>query len=370
MNLQSARYLKADAGLFGAPGSLVSLPHVDVIVTCFNYGRFVGEALDSVVEQTYPHFDCTVVDDASTDDSREIVERWIANRQDGRFKLIRNERNLGQMGSIVAALKTTEGEFIALLDADDIWFPEFLTRHIEVHLNRSRSAGASCSDLVQIDAKGTTLAGTSLPPVVGGGGKPRQTGDLVAEADIPLIGSADSPHQRQPMTVKYIPADLGKWYWSVTSGMVFRRPLIELLIPANIEMLRLGADFYLMALTHALTGSLAIDGPLGAYRRHGRNNFARLPVLGTSGLASVAATAENIQNVYRAMMQQLLDAGDRISALFSSALVRTRARTLSRIFLEMGFAIDDPRLPAIIGRGRLRRDRIRAKFAFLRRRLT
>jgi hypothetical protein len=369
MNIRSAGVPKSQAHSFGASGSPVSLPRINIIVTCFNYERFVSEALDSVAAQTYRNFDCTVVDDASTDDSFDVVGRWIDNRADDRFRLIRNKSNFGQMGSIMAALGATEGEFVALLDADDIWFADFLMRHMEVHLNRFRAAGATCSDLVQIDAEGHTLAGTTVPPFTIGGQRPRDKGDLISESDIPALDSASGSRPREPMPVRYVDADLGKWYWSVASGMVFRRPLVALLIPQKAELLRLGADFYLIAMAHAFAGSLAINLPLGAYRRHGQNNFASLPVLGTTGLAPLAATAGNAHNVYRAMMQHLLDANEQMCRAFSPALVRLRVRTLFRLSLQTGFAIDDPRLAAIVGPGRLTRDRMRAKIGFLRRRL-
>jgi glycosyltransferase involved in cell wall biosynthesis len=364
LNQHSSRYFRTETGALS-----VSLPRVTVVVTCFNYGRFVEEALASVAAQTYEIFNCVVVDDASTDDSFATVEQWISNKRDGRFRLIRNERNLGQMGSLVAGLAGTEGEFVALLDADDIWFPQFLTRHIEVHLSRAQSAGASCSDLVQIDAQGRALVGSSLPAAFSASNL-REKGSLLAEADIPTLSPADSLIPRGETEVRYVPADLGHWYWSVASGMVLRRPLVELLIPAKTEQLRLGADFYLMALGHALTGSLVIRTPLGAYRRHGGNNFAGLPVLGSSGLANIAATLKNKQNVYRAMLDHVLGASDRLGEAFSPRLVSLRARMLLRLFLQQGITIDDPRLDAIVGRQRVRRDRMRAKIGFLRRRLT
>src|SRR5580698_6300778 len=100
MNRLPDRYVfKTDSGSSSERTSLVLLPRVNVVVTCFNYGQFVGEALDSVAAQTYADFDCVIVDDASTDNSPETIERWIASRGDDRFRLIRNERNLGQMGS-------------------------------------------------------------------------------------------------------------------------------------------------------------------------------------------------------------------------------------------------------------------------------
>ena len=349
-------------------GALVSLPRVSVVVTCFNYGRYVGEALNSVAAQSYGNFNCAVVDDASTDNSSEIIRQWIADRQDDRFRLIRNERNLGQMGSLVAGLKVTEGEFVALLDADDVWFPEFLTRHIEVHLNRVQPAGASSSDLVQIDPARRVLAGSMMPPVFINTVSRGKEADL-PESDMQPIG-ADIDLTRPGLTeAKYVFADWGTWHWSVTSGMVFRRPLVELLVPADTELLRLGADFYLMALGHGFAGSFVIKNALGAYRRHGKNSFSNLPVSGSAGSASFAATLKNMQNVHRAMLDHLLEASDRLSQAFSPTMVRKRARSVFRLLLLQGISIDDPRLGAAIGWRRVASDRTRAKIGFLRRKL-
>jgi glycosyltransferase involved in cell wall biosynthesis len=366
MNRHPDKYaFKVDSGGSGEQRCPVLLPRVNVVVTCFNYGQFVGQALDSVAAQTYVDFDCVVVDDASTDNSAEIVEWWIANTRDTRFRLIRNERNLGQMGSFVAALAATEGEFVAFLDADDVWFPEFLTRHIEVHLNRAQPAGASCSDLVQVDANGRALVGSTMPPVLINT-VPQGKEVSLFEGDIPTIDTGGDPTQPELTEVKYVFANWGTWYWSVTSGMVFRRPLVELLIPANAEPLRLGADLYLMALGHCFAGSFVIRNVLGAYRRHGKNSFSSLPVFGSAGSAPVAASTKNLQNVYCAMLQHMLAADDRFSQAFSPAMVRKRARSIFRLLLLWGVAVQNPRLSAVIGWRRVASDRIRAKIGILR----
>ena len=110
-------------------------PRVCVIVTCFNYGRYIREALQSIREQTYPDWQCVIVDDASDDDSRDVVEQWLDQAADPRFHFIKNDTNQGQIASIIEGLSESESEFVALLDADDFWFPDFLRRHVEVHLN-------------------------------------------------------------------------------------------------------------------------------------------------------------------------------------------------------------------------------------------
>jgi glycosyltransferase involved in cell wall biosynthesis len=364
MSIFSEKY---ESGLSGKPISFLKSPRVNVVVACFNYERFIVQALNSVAQQTYPEFSCVIVDDASTDGSVETINRWIASRGDPRFTFIQNQKNLGQMGSFAAALAETEGEFVAFLDADDIWFPNFLSRHTEVHLNRSRPAGASCSDLVQIDSDGRILAGSAMAGTV-------ESGDIdlknfaVSESDI-LIGADLCMIQSKPKEVKYVTSDWGAWHWSVTSGMFFRRSLVELFIPPNTARLRLGADIYLMALSHAFAGSLVIRDTLGAYRRHRNNNFASLPVFGTPGAAPLAATIENIGNAYGAIFDHMLDAAEPISTAFSPGAFRKQLRSLFRLSLRRGKSLRDPRIAAIIGHRRVFTDRMQARIGFLRRKL-
>lgn len=349
-------------------GPQVSLPRVNTIVTCFNYGPFVEQALDSVAAQTYADFDCVVVDDASTDGSAEIIERWIATRNDGRFRLIRNRSNLGQMGCFAAALAVSEGEFVAFLDADDVWFPDFLARHVEVHLNRVQPAGASCSDLIQIDVDGRMLTGSAMPPAMINRGE-RGKDAALSEEDMPHLDRGDGLIDGQSLQVKYVFPDWGAWHWSVTSGMVFRRPLVELLMPADTDALRLGADVYLMSLAHCFAGSFVIERTLGAYRRHGKNNYSSLPVFGSPGSAPVIAGRQNFDRVYKSMLAHLLDAHDRLADAFSPGVVRQRLRAVFRLFLRFGMTADDPRLVTIIGRRRVLLDRVRSRIGFLRARL-
>jgi glycosyltransferase involved in cell wall biosynthesis len=365
MNYHSAQHLKSEAGIFGKPDSLISLPRVNVVVTCFNYGRFIDHALDSVAAQTYGNFSCVVVDDASTDNSIETAESWISSRKDDRFKLIRNEKNLGQMGSFAAGLAVTEGEFVAFLDADDVWFPDFLRNHIEVHLNRVQTAAASSSDLIQIDAEGRVLAGSTMPPVFTNK-RSRTRENPISEKDIPGIGGLEPQSSIEAI---YVGSDFGRWHWSMTSGMVFRRPMVELLIPANTDGLRLGADIYLIVLSHYFTGSFVVRNALGAYRRHGMNQFSSLPVSGAPGSAPISKVIANAQNAYRAMFEHLLTANQRISSVLTPASTRKCARSLFRYLLLQEIVIEDPRLNALIGRRRMMQDRILAKTGFLRRQL-
>lgn len=99
-------------------------PAVSVVVTCFNYGRYVAACLESVLAQTYQDFEVVVVDDGSTDDSAEIITRFLS---DGRVRLIR-QANGGQAKAKNVGVAASSAELVAFLDADDLWEPQKLER--------------------------------------------------------------------------------------------------------------------------------------------------------------------------------------------------------------------------------------------------
>jgi glycosyltransferase involved in cell wall biosynthesis len=98
-------------------------PLVSVIIPVYNGERFLGEALRSVAAQEYRRFEVLVVDDGSTDGSRRIAERFSDVRVlSGPRRGVSGARNL--------AVAASEGEFLAFLDADDIWFPRKLSLQV------------------------------------------------------------------------------------------------------------------------------------------------------------------------------------------------------------------------------------------------
>lgn len=104
---------------------------ISVLIPCYNAGLWVRECLESVVRQSYQDIEIIVVDDASTDNSAEI----IASFPDPRISLIRQRDNQGAANARNAAFHASTGEFVIFLDADDIIGPE----HLECLLNRLRS---------------------------------------------------------------------------------------------------------------------------------------------------------------------------------------------------------------------------------------
>ena len=102
-------------------------PRVSVVMPTYNLERYVGQAIASVLAQSEASFELLVVDDASTDATRDAVRAF----HDDRLRLFVMERNGGQSAARNRALAEARGEWVALIDADDWWAPERLERLLE-----------------------------------------------------------------------------------------------------------------------------------------------------------------------------------------------------------------------------------------------
>jgi glycosyltransferase involved in cell wall biosynthesis len=101
-------------------------PLVSIIINNYNYGCFVGEAIESALNQTYSHLEVIVVDDGSTDNSREI----IANYKDKIIPILKE--NEGQSSAFNSGFATAKGDIICFLDADDIALGEKVSEVVKV----------------------------------------------------------------------------------------------------------------------------------------------------------------------------------------------------------------------------------------------
>ena len=98
-------------------------PLISVVIPAYNAGQFLDETLESVLSQTYENWECIIVNDGSTDNTESIAKKWC--EKDARFCYFYKE-NSGVSDTRNLGIKEARGEYIAFLDADDLYMPNFL----------------------------------------------------------------------------------------------------------------------------------------------------------------------------------------------------------------------------------------------------
>ncbi len=130
---------------------------VSVIVPTYNIEQYIAETIKSVLAQTYSHFELLIINDESTDRSVEICLQF----NDPRIRII-SQKNRGLAGARNTGIRNAQGEYIALLDGDDLWLPEKLANHVQ-HLESNPDVGVSFSRSEFIDAQGNSLGIYQMP---------------------------------------------------------------------------------------------------------------------------------------------------------------------------------------------------------------
>jgi glycosyltransferase involved in cell wall biosynthesis len=227
-------------------------PKVSIVVTNFNYSEYIQDCLQSVSCQSYPDLECIVVDDHSSDDSVEKIQRFInADKSHVNFKLIKHESTRGQYAAFKTGIEHAGGPFVSFLDADDLLLPDFVNEHVRVHVNCPPVAFTS-SNQYQIDSKGQLI----------GGSHP----DLHTQSTYRSVGTVSLRRSF--------------WVWATTSSMMFRHTVLDYVLSDADDAFKKCADNYVCHFANLLGGSILIPNTLGCYRRHQRNIFSNNPLIG------------------------------------------------------------------------------------------
>jgi glycosyltransferase involved in cell wall biosynthesis len=211
-------------------------PLVSIIINNYNYGRFVREAIDSGLNQTYSHKEVIVVDDGSTDDSREI----IASYGNGITSVLKE--NGGQASAFNAGFAVSKGDIICFLDADDIFLPEKVVEIVEL-FKCHQDIGWCFHTLTLLDNDTQTFIKNSNK-------------DLSRQCDFRLhIKNAKLP-------------DIS----TATSGLCFTRHLLQQILPMPEEIV-ITSDNYLKFAASALSKGFFLNKELVLQRIHGNNAY-------------------------------------------------------------------------------------------------
>lgn len=213
-----------------------------VIVNNYNYDKYVGQAIDSALEQTYARVEVIVVDDGSTDGSRDI----IASYTDRVVPILKE--NGGQASAFNAGFAACKGDIILFLDSDDVLLPGAVEHAVERFA--SSDAVKVYWPLYEIDHDGQRL------------------GRIIPNAELVEGDLADKVLQWGPSACPDTP----------TSGNAWTRAFLERVLPMPEAEFRINSDCYLSTLAPLYGELRTIAEPLGLYRVHGLNQYVAMSV--------------------------------------------------------------------------------------------
>jgi glycosyltransferase involved in cell wall biosynthesis len=158
---------------------------VTVVIATYNYAHFIAQTLDSVLAQTYPNWECIVVDDGSTDNTREVVERYTEADQRIRYLWQENQRLAAARNTGIA---NSSGEYLQFLDADDLIESRKLECQVGV-LEHHQELDIVYSDVRYIaaeksDGRRLTAAEVNIPDVVRLSGQGKEVLSALARGNI------------------------------------------------------------------------------------------------------------------------------------------------------------------------------------------
>jgi glycosyltransferase involved in cell wall biosynthesis len=217
-------------------------PLVSILVSNYNYARYIGESIQSALDQTYANIELIICDDGSTDESVRVIEEY--ERKDARLRLIR-KANGGQASGFNAAFIASRGQIITLLDSDDLFLPEKIARIVE-EFQAAPDAGFGVHRVIRISADH------------------RRQGVWPMSAPLPS-GWYGPALMQEGGILPYMPP---------TSGLSLRREVAERIFPLPLEVpLVKCPDQFITRVAPLLTKVARADEALSEYRLHGENNY-------------------------------------------------------------------------------------------------
>ncbi len=133
---------------------------VSIIMPTYNCARFIPQAIDSVISQIYTNWELIIVDDCSTDNTKQVLMSYLQKYPNIHYTCL--IKNSGPAIARTKALKQAKGKYIAFLDSDDIWYPNKLIKQIA--FMQKNNIAFSCTGYEQIEENGISVNVALIPP--------------------------------------------------------------------------------------------------------------------------------------------------------------------------------------------------------------
>lgn len=265
-----------------------------VILPTYNCGRFIAEAIESILGQTLPPDQIIIVDDGSTDNTEHVVRRF----NDSRIEYIK-QRNGGVSNARNTALSVARGEYIAFLDADDRWRPAYLER---MHTLLASDPGAACAiaNFVRFEHPSGRLLADQFT--------------YYPELARPEPGSFVTIPKQKAFSVLVSCGEIPAF----TPVMMFRRAMLD---PIRFDTtLRLCEDTTFVLQVFMRGAVIYTDEVLADVRRHDSNCSRDVAEMSIHKLRALQALAPHVTGVHAAAFHDRL-----VKAYIDAALYRVRS---------------------------------------------
>ena len=229
-------------------------PLVSILINNYNYGRFLQSAVESSLNQTYRNIEIIIVDDGSTDKSREILEAYSAVRN---IKVILKS-NGGQASAFNAGFENSSGDIICFLDADDIFHYSKVDSIVDSFANGNNTIGWLFHYLDLFENKFELSS---------------QYSDVAPQSSFEEVKFYDlQDNIKKGKLNGYIPLDLN----IATSGLCYKRQLLKKILPMP-ENIRITSDDYLKYASMGTSPGLISSKKLAYQRIHSDNAYTLRP---------------------------------------------------------------------------------------------
>lgn len=284
-----------------------SYPLLSVVIPSYNHEQYIGEAIESVLEQSYPNLELIIIDDGSKDDSVKKIQSY----KDERITLI-CQQNAGAHNAINRGLEMAKGEYLAILNSDDIYSKMRFEQMIRT-LKEQDGAEFACSYIQVIDSSGKAL------------------------------GIKEGWHNMEPWTIEhpelsYQATDDFKLnllmtnFTSTTSNFLFTRSLYERI--GGMRNLRFAHDWDFALRAAEVTECIMVEQPLLKYRVHNTNTISSNRKWMLFEIAWMLAT--NLERYYNKLIFREEDAGETIVRLAESLNFQQNDKVfwMIKVFIE------------------------------------
>lgn len=232
-------------------------PKISIIVTYYNMGKYIEDCIESIMAQTYKNFEVIIVNDCSDSENSNKLIKY----QNENIKIISLKKNQGQLCALYEGLKYSNGEFVCMVDADDILLPNYLSVLIYAHINNNYALISSSKGEINEDGELLSLNNQS---------------NKIDYSQVENLFKT-----KEYCNIEKVKAPFGLWSWNPSTSAMWRKDALKILkyFP-NKSYWRCGADKVIFSLLHLIGGSANIDAVLFLYRIHGSNNFNSSTILG------------------------------------------------------------------------------------------